>query len=137
DSVTSVGTGAFAQMGSLTKVHIGKNVPEASMTGLFQYSAAITEFSADEEANCSIVDGVLFSKDKTRLINYANGRAGAYEVPEGTVDIDYAAFQQGAVSGVTFPEGLKTIGGNAFSGCANLAGQIILPDSMETVDGYG
>src|SRR5699024_6009691 len=80
---------------------------------------------------------VLFSKDKTRLINYANGRAGAYEVPEGTVDIDYAAFQQGAVSGVTFPEGLKTIGGNAFSGCANLAGQIILPDSMETVDGYG
>lgn len=134
DSVTSLGSGAFSQMGSLTKVSIGKNVPESSLEGLFQYSSAITTFTADEEANCTVVDNVLFSKDKATLFCYKNGMSGAYVIPEGTVRVAAAAFQQGSVTGLTFPTTLKTISGLAFNACTNLSGALVLPDGMEAIE---
>lgn len=137
DSVTSVGSGAFSQMPSLTKVHIGKNVPANAFAALFRYSTGITEFTCDPEANCSVKDGVLFSKDGKTLITYTNGVAGHYDIPAGTEVIDFAAFEGGSVSSLSFPEGLTTVSDNAFTGCVQLKGEIILPSTMETIGGYG
>lgn len=134
DSVTNLGSGAFSQMGSLTKVNIGKNVPESAFEGLFQYSSVITTFTADEEANCTIVDNVLFSKDKATLFCYKNGMSGTYAIPEGTVRIAGAAFQKGAVTGLTFPSTLTTISELAFNACSNLAGSLVFPEGMEAID---
>ena len=58
------------------------------------------------------VDGVLFSKDKKKLIAYPRGsKNSSYTVPAGTEEIgDYAIMYTGALKELSLPEGLKRIG---------------------------
>lgn len=82
----------------------------------------------------SSVDGVLFSKDMTRLVKYPAARdAAAYTVPEGVETIADGAFENSVnLQSVTLPEGLREIGTGAFRGCASLAAPI-LPESLTTL----
>jgi hypothetical protein len=61
-----------------------------------------------------IIDGVLFSKDKRRLLRY----------PPGKIDTSY-----------TVPDGVDLILYGAFSGCMHLK-EINLPDSVAFIDDY-
>lgn len=51
---------------------------------------------------CSI-NGVIFTKDKKKLIAYPSGREGAYEIPEGTEVIYGSAFINSRISSLTAP----------------------------------
>ena len=65
----------------------------------------------------SAVDGVLFSKDKKRLIAFPAGRfADQYVVPEGTEIIGENAFENCKVTEVVLPSSVKRIEPDAFSG---------------------
>ena len=72
--------------------------------------------------NYSSVDGVLFDKAGTTLIEFPAGRAGSYSVPEGVTEIGECAFYKcAALTEVTLPDSVKTVGNSAFSGCGALA----------------
>ncbi|MDR0370393.1 MAG: leucine-rich repeat domain-containing protein [Prevotellaceae bacterium] len=78
----------------------------------------------------SSVDGVLFNKDKTVLLQYLTGKNGAYEIPDGVITIGQNAFRScGNLTAVTLPEGVTTIGFNAFDGCSGLT-SVTLPNSV-------
>lgn len=79
----------------------------------------------------SAADGVLFSKDMTRLVKYPAARdAAAYTVPEGVRAIADGAFENSLnLQSVTLPEGLSEIGTGAFRGCASLTA-VSLPESL-------
>lgn len=82
----------------------------------------------------SAMDGVLYSKDGSRLIRYPSGRSEAvFHVPAQVKTIDKWAFSGSSLHGVELPEGLEEIGFSAFSGCSLLE-KIIMPGSVKSVE---
>ena len=46
-----------------------------------------------ENPTISVIDGVVFNKDGTRLIACPCNKVGAYEIPEGVLEIGANAFE--------------------------------------------
>jgi hypothetical protein len=69
----------------------------------------------------SSINGVVFNKDKDTLLLFPRGKAGAYTVPAGTAAIEAYAFSEAqAITSVTFPSTLLTVGSYAFYACPAL-----------------
>lgn len=68
--------------------------------------SSLTEIKVDpENPYFSEKDGVVFSKDGTKLIMFPSGRSGDYQIPDGTVSVgDYAFYYCVNVSSITVPE---------------------------------
>ncbi len=101
----------------------------------FIWSRNLTNiYVASGNASYASVDGVLFSKDKTRLITYPCGRTGNYTIPSSVTDIVFMSFAGcEGLSAVTIPEGVKAIEADAFSGCIGLT-SIAIPASVTTIE---
>ena len=97
---------------------------ESATYGQFKYSVnskneAIIEGLSDEAAAQSDVHLIIPAK--------ING----YNVTE----IENSAFKDNVnIKSVTFSEGLKKIGGAAFSGCVNLTGTVTLPSTLTSIN---
>ena len=94
---------------------------------------------SSENPNYCEIDGVLFNKEKTKLVRYPAGRKGKYTVPESVIEISFGAFYKcvGLV-GIILPTGLEQIEGNAFSGCEGLT-SLTIPGSVVSIgmDAFG
>ena len=133
-SVTSIGDNAFFNCDSLTEITVPATVTRLG-DGPFASCRRLTDIKA-EEANPAFtaVEGVLFDKSGTALIQFPGGRSGAYSIPEGVTDIRPEAFRGCfSLTGVTIPDGVTTIGCSAFYDCRALKGASI-PDSVTTVE---
>lgn len=62
----------------------------------------------------SVIDGVLFNKDKTMLCQYPRGKSGAYSIPAGVERINEYAFSECSLTSVDIPGNVKEIGRFAF-----------------------
>lgn len=116
DSVKTIGMGAFAGCLSLTDIVISDGV--VSIGDLALYSCISLEninVSANNENYCSI-DGVLFNKDATILIQYPAGRIQfEYTIPEPVETICEGAFEgQKDIRTLTIHKNLKTVGNSNF-----------------------
>jgi len=100
EGVTSIGYSAFSGCDSLTSMEIPQSVTEI---GGFAFSMEETAFSFckrlrsiqvdSKNANYTSIDGVLFSKDGTRLLQYPKGKTNAtYTIPASVASIDRLAF---------------------------------------------
>ncbi len=133
-SVTSIGDNAFLNCDSLTEITVPATVTRLG-DGPFASCRRLTDIKA-EEANPAFtaVEGVLFDKSGTALIQFPGGRSGAYSIPEGVTDIRPEAFRGCfSLTGVTIPDGVTTIGCSAFYDCRALKDASI-PDSVTTVE---
>ena len=66
-------------------------------------------------------DGVVFSKDRVKLVRYPSGKSGRYDVPDGVCRIDTCAFSGSLLlSGVSFPDSMLVIEDGAFFLCSAL-----------------
>lgn len=80
------------------------------------------------------VDGVLFSKDMTKLIHYPSVLENEeYEVPEGVKTIGEHAFNYAAVDFLTLPSGVETIEARSF--WFSEIYRIVIPPSVSSI-GY-
>jgi len=61
-------------------------------------------------------DGVLFNKDKTKLIHCPQGRRGDYVIPDTVVEIGKFAFGYCGLNSVIVPKSVKIIGERVFMG---------------------
>ncbi len=81
--------------------------------------ASVGEITVDKNnPNYCSENGVLFNKEKTKLLKFASSAAnqdGIYAIPEGVEEIGVSAFELARISGVVFPKSLKEIGANAFA----------------------
>lgn len=82
------------------------------------------------------VDGVLYSRDMTRLVKYPQAKTGANFAVPGTVTvIDPYAFA-GCVylEDITLPSSLTTLGFGAFECCTQLV-HMVIPESVIRIEG--
>ncbi len=115
-SVTSIGVHAFTDCSNLTSITLPNSV---TSIGALAFSGAsnLTKIQvADGNLKYSSSDGVLFNKDKTALIQFPRGKdATGYTIPESVDTIYQRAFiYYGETQTITIPEGVTTIGYEAF-----------------------
>ena len=74
-----------------------------------------------------------FMMDGDKLVKYT-GTATAVSVPNGVKTIGADAFaQNSALSSVTFPDSLEKIESGAFSGCSELR-RMVVPEGCKTIE---
>ncbi len=80
------------------------------------------------------VDGVLFNKKMTELIQYPAAKAGThYTVPDGVTEIEETAFRECDLVEITLPSSVKEIGYGAFEISEKLE-TVIMPEGVEQID---
>ena len=130
DSVTGIGGYSFYSCTSLTNVTISKKVISIG-TGAFAACTDLTAITSDaSNAIYSSIDGVLFDKNVSTLIQYPAGKAGSYTVPDSVTNIGVDAFDTCfRLSGVTIPDSVTALGDFAFNNCTSLT-NVLIPDSV-------
>lgn len=132
NSVTSIEYEAFA-FTSLVAVTIPASVDniEAPFIGCTKLPA-ITVDSAN--SSLTSINGVLFSKDMTELIEYPAGKSDTtYDIPEGVTSIEDSAFYLcSSLNNITLPESMTSIGPLAFTGCSGLT-SITIPSHVSYI----
>jgi len=101
----------------------------------FHSCTALTAIDVNAaNANYASVDGVLYDKTITTLIQYPGGRAGAFTIPTSITTIGYDAFWYcTSLTSVTIPNSVTTIGEYAFQECTALT-SITIPDSVTSIE---
>ena len=132
EGLTHIGSSALHSCNALTSIHLPASVIEN--TGLrlvFTYTANLTSITvAEGSAALSSVDGVLFNKTQTNLIQYPRGKPGAYTIPDGVTNIGgYAIYDAHALTSVTIPASVSFVGSWPFSGCAALTSITVAEDN--------
>ena len=153
--VTKIGKSAFRGCEFLTEISIPEGVSEIgefafSYTPLinitipssvsvikdqaFSYCSSLTDITVDS-ANASYcdVEGVLFNKNQTTLIQFPVGKAkSSYTVPETVTTIGNSAFEFcSGLASIVLPSNLTKIGNRAFYSCSALD-SISIPNSVTT-----
>jgi hypothetical protein len=121
--VTDVGAYAFSGCASLAAVAIPASVSSVG-SGAFQGCTRLRAITVDaSNPFYSGVDGVLFDKNRTTLIQCPGGKAGTYAVPSTVTTIAALAFENCVnLATVTIPNSVTTIGDEAFGWCTSLTG---------------
>lgn len=134
-SLSAIGDRAFQGCGGLTEVAIPSGLKKLGEC-VFRGCAGLTGFTvAEGNTVFHAVDGVLLRSGGRKLAQYPRGATrGAYAVPEGVEEIDYAAFEGNAyLTEVTFPDSLTKIGTAAFQDCSALT-RVDMPDHVRAID---
>ena len=121
NSVTSIDDDAFGYCPGLTSVSIPGSVTFLGIA-VFCGCSGLTEITVDElNPAYSSLDGILFNKSQTKLIQYLGGRAGSYTIPSGVTSISTCAFADCPnLTSVTIGDSVISIQRNAFVACTNL-----------------
>ncbi len=155
-TVTSISDNAFEFSNIPTSITIPASITSIGRN-VFSYCDNLKAiYVASENPVYSSVDGVLFNKEQTMLIQYPSGRDGEYIIPAGIHSIKSSAFlgctaslsliiSEGVeviepntfyklkgLQSIQLPSTLKIIGEDAFFGCVNLM-EISISDSVISI----
>ena len=132
DSLISIGEYAFYCCDNLSSVIVPASVTDIAGNA-FGICPNLSEITvAPSNVNYMAESGVLFSKDKAKLIAYP-AASGEYRIPEGVTSIGNDAFIYcDALTSLVCPDSLTSIGEWAFSSCENLK-TIILSDHLVSI----
>ena len=139
DTVTEIDANAFMDSlqsdndETLKTLVIHKDV---AVIYLYNCNVESIVVSEDNEVYCS-QNGVLFSKDKTKLYRFPErSPLTEYVIPDTVTEIAERAFDCCKnLKSVVIPSSVKRIGGMAFSHCLSLE-SVVIPDSINVID-YG
>ena len=134
DSVTSIGYNAFYGCGNLTSVVIPDSVTSIA-DDAFLNCGGLTSIGVDaNNTNYKSIDGNLYSKDGTTLIQYAIGKtATTLAISDNVTSIENRAFAGcTSLTSIVIPDSVTSIADGAFLGCRNLT-SVVIPDSVTSI----
>lgn len=133
NSVKTISRQAFMNCIGLSSITIPASV---SSIGVSAFSICrMTNIYVDERNPFySSSNGVLFNKNKTKIIEYLDGLPNSsYSIPSSVTEIgDYAFYQCEKLIEINIPNSVNIIGQNAFGWCENLS-SINIPNSVTTI----
>lgn len=146
NGVEQIGESAFSGCPALENVTIpasvttigAMNPATGKYIGAFNGCTGLINIAVDEgNAHFASLDGSLFNKAMTKLIQYATGKEDTtYTVPLYVEFIGEGAFAGSAnLTEVVMPLGVAEIGDDAFRACAALE-NINLPEGLESIGLY-
>ena len=140
EQATFLQDAAFAECSGLTEITIPEGSPIADAPDLqywFDSCSALERIRIPQSSTrYESVDGVLYNEDKTEILLYPRGRAGAYQIPKGVTHVGDNAFSEcDGLTDVTIPEGVTGVGVGAFYGCEKLK-TVSFPESLTYIDNW-
>ncbi len=130
-TITSIGPLAFANSKNLTKIDIPESVTNIRDRA---FNSCIALINVDKNnQSYSSIDGVLFNKTQTELIQCPISRSGNYTIPSSVTTIEFSAFEScSKLTGITMPSSVISIGHSAFSKCNGIT-SITIPYSVTSI----
>ena len=136
DSVESIDNLAFSGCTNLTSITIPNSVTSIGNGVFFDCENLVSIEVANDNMNYTSISGILFSKNKTELIQYPAAKTDStYIIPDGVTRIDYAFGSCKNLTSVTIPDSVTSIGDHAFNGCTSLT-NITIPNSVTSIGNY-
>jgi hypothetical protein len=135
--VTGIGDHAFDYCTNLTSVTIPSSVINIGEYA-FLSCPQLTEITVDNSnGTYSSLDGLLFNKDKTTLIQYPIAKSTeTYTLPNTLKTIEKYAFRACSnLTSVTIPNSVTSIGEYAFNSCSGLT-SITIGNSVTSLPAY-
>ena len=132
--VTSIADSAFKDCTRLTSVTIPNSVTSIGEMA-FNSCYSLNSITVDENnLNYSDIDGVLFNKNKTKLIHYALAKTNtSYVIPDSVTSIgEYAFAGCNTLTSITIPDSVTSVSKCAFYYCKNLI-SITFPNSVTSI----
>ncbi len=122
--VVGIGIGVCQSCANLVEVRLGSGVVFLG-SDAFANCPRLLNIEVDGlNANYSSVNGVLYNKKRTALVQYPCGKAGSYVIPSTVIAIANDAFENCAkLPGILIPSGVSSMG--SFGGCSSLTSVII------------
>lgn len=131
DSVTTVKCDAFENCVNLTSIVLSISVTGFSARfgygfvddhSIFRGCYKLQSINViDGNSKYCSIDGVLYSHDKTTLIEYPKGKAGMYTIPDCVTNISQGAFFYcRGLTSICIPASVSLISADTFKGCSVL-----------------
>lgn len=130
DSITSIGRRAFHYCEKLTSITIPENVTSVGEEAFYSCKSLSAFYGkgASADNRSLIIDGVMIS------FAPGNYESTSYTIPEGVTTIGKNAFATyKSLTEIIIPEGVTTIGYGAFGSCS-ISPSITIPESVTTID---
>lgn len=128
DNVTTINIRVFQGCSNLKKISIGKGTTSINQIAFWGINNFELDIS-DENNYYSSDDTFLYNKDKTTIVSYLKSNLNVV-IPEGVVTIGGNAFYAKYITSVKLPSTLKVIGEAAF--IMNNLNEIEIPSSVES-----
>ncbi|MEI6092008.1 MAG: leucine-rich repeat protein, partial [bacterium] len=134
NSLNSIGEMAFADCNKLSSIIIPNSVKSIGGGALYKCTSLATITVGSNNLNYSSVNGVLFNKNQTVLIQYPAGNLNtSYTIPNTVNIIDASAFSDHkTLTNITMSNNLQTIPNGAFYNCKGLL-SITIPNSVTSI----
>lgn len=131
----TIGDSVFSGCTSLKKVTAAGCLKEWNDDEPFLYCTALEEIKiGDGDGNFSSKDGVLYSKDKSKLIAYPANKAGeSFKTPAEVKEICQSAFINNTNLKSVEMTNVEVINAYAFEDCSNLS-SVTVPKCLRTMD---
>lgn len=113
--------GAFADKNEtyyVTDLHLGALVENVDIAAVFGTSKLAHVYVDAANVNYASVDGVLFNKEKTKIVYFPLARGGHYIVPDTVTEISANIFRNKKITSVYIPASVTVIGSFAFCNSA-------------------
>jgi hypothetical protein len=133
--VTSIGEWAFMES-QITTINISSKITTIG-DAAFYSCAFLPAISVDTyNPNYCDIDGVLFNKLQTEIIQYPAGKADiSYTIPSGVTVLKKQVFGGSSLVNIVLPSGITSIEEGAFHTCISLE-SLIIPSGVTSIIGY-
>jgi hypothetical protein len=133
-SVTEIDGSAFEGCTSLASIDIPANVTNIVEYAFYGCKNLASINVDDKNTTYSSVDGVLYNKEKTILIQAPGKIQGVFTIPSGVTNIASGAFGScEGLTGVEIPNTVTSISEFAFEDCTGLT-NLTIPSSVKYIE---